>query len=74
MNDALGMNLFRRHQRKSLAEVEPHLITETTDSAGTGSIMLLHAMVKYMREEIEILLHGRNLGESNELCAMRYEV
>ena len=66
MNNAFCVHLFCRHQRKSFLKINPHLISKTTGSAGTRTIMFLHAGIQYMPEEIKVLLHARKLIESSE--------
>ena len=47
-------------------QVKPHLVAKCADGAGAGTVMFLYAGIKNMLKEIEILLHGRKLRESNE--------
>ena len=61
------MHFFGSHQRKSLLQIEPHLISKRADGAGAGTVMFLDPFIENMLKQIEILLHGRNLLESHEL-------
>ena len=71
MNNAFGMNFFCGDQGKTFLKIESHLVAKTTDGPGARSIMFLCAGLKYMLKQIEVLLHGRKLGESYEPRAMR---
>jgi hypothetical protein len=60
------MNFFCGNKRKPFLQIKPHLVAKCADSAGAGTVMFLYASIKYMLKQIEILLHGRKLRESNE--------
>src|SRR5262245_46756178 len=52
------MQFFGRHQRKSLRQVKPHLITKNTARAGPRSIGFWRTVVQNMLEQVEILTHS----------------
>src|SRR5690606_534537 len=61
-NDGTQVKLFGRHQRETLAQIEPHLVAEYRPCAGSRSIAFLVAMHIHMAHQIFILLHGKTTG------------
>lgn len=45
MDDGFDMEFFGGHQGKPLSQVKTHLISESTDRAGSGTIILANALV-----------------------------
>jgi hypothetical protein len=58
MNNAAHMYLLGCHQWEPVRQVEPHLVSEHTGSAGARPIAFEAAMVKDMPEQIMVLLHA----------------
>ena len=52
------MQLLRGQHRKAPAEVEPHLVAENAQRAGTGAVVLAVTMFENMSDEIEVGLHA----------------
>jgi len=57
------VQFFGGEARKTLLQVEPHLVTKTTDGTGTGTVVFLGTIVHYMLQEIKVLLHTSNFIE-----------
>ena len=60
------MCFFGSYQRKTIIQIEAHLVAKYAAGAGTGTIAFIGAGIDDMLKEIEILLHGRKLRESDE--------
>ena len=58
VNDALQVCLLGSNQRKSLTEVETHLVAENTAGTGTGAVAFIGPGIDDMLKKIKILLHG----------------
>ena len=52
------MQFLRSQQRKTVVKMEPHLVSEHTDSARTRTILLRHAVVQHMLQQVKILFHS----------------
>lgn len=61
VDDAFSMQFLGRHQRKAPGEIEPQLMTKTTEGSGAGTVRLPDAFIENMLKKIEVLLHGCNL-------------
>src|SRR5262245_6634773 len=53
------MKPLRSDQRKALAQIEPHLVTEDGDRPDARSVVFARAVVERMLHQIEVLLHFR---------------
>ena len=51
--------------RASALEVEAHLPAEGGERAGAGAVALRHAVIEDVAEQVEVLLHGRNLARTS---------
>ncbi len=51
------MDALCRDQRKSLAQVEPHLVTKHGEGPRPGAIILAHAGVADPAHEVQVGLH-----------------
>ena len=51
------MELLGRDRRKTLAQIEAHLVAEDTQRARPRPVLLAHPMLEHMGHQIEILLH-----------------
>ena len=58
VDDGLDVELLRRHQRKAFVEIEPHLMAEDRERAGTGAVLLFHAGLQHFFHQVEILAHA----------------
>src|SRR6187200_2388756 len=70
MDDAFCMNFFCSNKRKTFSQIKPHLVAKCANCTGAGSVMFLHAIIKNMLKQIEVLLHARKLIESDESWAV----
>jgi hypothetical protein len=61
VNNRSQVKLFRRHERKPIGQVEPHLIAENTACAGAGAVALGNAVIEDVLQQVEILLHVTRL-------------
>ena len=62
-DDGLHEHLFGGDQRKTLVEVEAHLVAEDAARAGAGAIAFFHAVLKHMAHEVFVLLaYGAGCG------------
>src|SRR5208283_2073199 len=52
------MQLLGRHQRKSCAQIKSQLLAEERPGAGTGAVLLGHALLADSAHEFQILSHG----------------
>ena len=48
VDDGAQMQFLGRNDRKTLAQIETHLIAEHAESPGTGPIIFSHAGIAYM--------------------------
>ena len=79
VDDRPQVKLFGGQQRKPVTKVEPHLMTEHTQRAGTGAIVLCRSVAQHMVEEVQVLPHPRCIpGTTQSLtssvhrpCALR---
>jgi hypothetical protein len=55
------MQLLRRHQRKAVGQIEPHLVAEHRKRARAGAVALLHTLFQDAFHQVEVLAHGRIL-------------
>jgi hypothetical protein len=53
------MKPLRSDQRKALAQIEPHLVTEDRDRPDARSVSFARAVVERMLHQVEVLLHFR---------------
>src|SRR5690606_7529653 len=53
--------LFRRHQRKALREIEPHLVSEHAKGSRPGPVSFPRAAMAHPRQQVEIILHASGL-------------
>src|SRR5260363_55967 len=58
---AAGVNLLRRYQRESLAQIKDHLVTEDADRPRSGTVLAAHALVKDPPQQVEVDLHSAPL-------------
>ncbi|MNN22080.1 hypothetical protein D3C81_1354240 [compost metagenome] len=58
MDDRAQVKLLGGDQREALVEVEAHLPTKHAARAGAGAVGLLTAMLEYVLQQIQILLHA----------------
>src|SRR5262245_25859362 len=70
INDRFQMQLFRRHQRKPLRQVKPHLISKNTARSGARAIAFGRSAIQNVLEQFEILtqsavLPTRGFGNKN---------
>src|SRR5262245_60893637 len=54
------MKPLRSDQRKALAQIEPHLVTEDRDRPDAHSVVFARAVVERMLHQIEELFHFRS--------------
>jgi hypothetical protein len=45
MNNGFQMRFFGGQNRKALPQIKPHLVTKDRQSAGSGAVIALHAVV-----------------------------
>ncbi len=57
VDDRPQMQLLRRHQRKTLGQIEPHLVPEQAQRAGPGAILLDHAAFQDRPQQLLVLSH-----------------
>src|SRR5690606_22742177 len=58
MDDRAQVQFLGGDQRETLVEVKAHLPTEHAARAGTGAVGFLPAMLKYVLQQIQLLLHA----------------
>ena len=56
------MHLLGRDERKTLGQIEGHLVSENRDRARSGPVVLADALVENAAEKVVILLHRQTLG------------
>src|SRR5690606_31039214 len=57
VNDRPQVQLLRGHQREAFLEIEPHLVTEYAERAGTGALAFLRAVLARVTHHRQVLLH-----------------
>jgi hypothetical protein len=65
VDDRLEVQFFGRHQRKTFAEIEPHLVAEHRFRARTGAVGFTDAVVADMPHQIKISFHSAILCASS---------
>lgn len=60
VNDAFDEHLLGGQQRKSLAQIEAHLVAEYTLRARARAVVAYHAVAPYRAQQIEILFHFKS--------------
>ena len=69
VHDRFNVQFLRRHQRKAVGEVEPHLVAKHRSRAGAGAVGLGRAVVEDVAQEVVVLSHGPTLHESGRAQA-----
>ena len=64
IDDGFQMHLLGGDQRKTLGQIEAHLVAEDGAGAGAGAVALFHARFEGQSHQIEILPHGEILADS----------
>ena len=59
------MHLLGGDQRKTVRQVEAHLMAEDRTRAGAGAVVFFHAGITGKPEQVEILLHQETLKDSD---------
>ena len=59
VNDRGQMQPLGRHQRKARREIKAHLVAEHAQRAGARAILLGHAGVADVAQQIQVLAHAR---------------
>src|SRR5437773_6929131 len=57
VDDRLEMQLLGSGERKTIGEVEAHLVAEHRERAGAGAVALLDAVAENVLDQVEILAH-----------------
>src|SRR5215813_8827275 len=57
VDDRLGVQLLGGDEREAVSEVEPHLVAEYGERAGTGPVALLDAVRKNAFHQVVVLAH-----------------
>ena len=58
VDDRLEMQFLGREQRKTLGEIEPHLMAEHGQRPGAGTVVLLDAVSENPLHQVLVLAHG----------------
>lgn len=67
MDNRLEVEFFGGEERKSVGEVESHLVAKNGTSAGAGAVGLVDAIVADVAEKVEILFHDSVVGVTEEV-------
>ena len=59
MDNRFQVQLFSRHHRKAVGEIEAHLPAEDGAGAGARTVGFIVTVFQHMAHQIEVLLHGR---------------
>jgi hypothetical protein len=46
------MDFFRGEQRKTAAQIKPHLVTESADCPGAGAVLFALSVIENVLEEV----------------------
>ena len=57
VDDGLQVQLLGREQRKTLAEIEAHLVPEYRQGAGAGAVALFDSFVEDALQKLLVLSH-----------------
>ncbi len=57
MDDGFNVQLLGRQQRKTILQVEPHLMTEYAQRSRSGTVGFARPVLANTGQKIEILLH-----------------
>ena len=60
-DDRPGVKLLGREQRKTLTQVEAHLVAKRAQCPGAGAVTLLGAVCEDVVQQVEVGLHGSSL-------------
>ena len=71
VDDQPEHHLLRRHQRKALAQIEAHLVTEDAVRSRPGAVVLEDARIAHLAHQIEILFHWLPLAARPEFGRAR---
>ena len=58
IDDGFEMHLLGGDQRKTVGQVEAHLMAEDRARAGAGAVALFHALGEHAFHQVEILAHA----------------
>ncbi len=64
MHDRFHVQPFRRQQRKSVGQIEPHLMAEDRSRARAGPVGLHRPVLQHLLHELQILSHGPRINDS----------
>ena len=66
MDDRLEVQPLGGREREALLEIEAHLVPEHRQRAGTGAVVLFHAVGENPFHQVVVLAHMMTIGRSSQ--------